>query len=61
LVRGRRLGPKALNDDLSLTLTSSQVAETRVSTDRPVDANNMASREHYLQYGVRIVDWTIYF
>jgi len=28
--------------------------------DRPVDAK-MASREHYLLYGVRIVDWIIYF
>jgi len=52
---------KALNDDLPSTLTVHQVAETRLSHDRPVDAN-MASREHYfLQYGVRIVDWTIYF
>jgi len=31
------------------------VAETRVFNDHPV-ATNMASREHYLQYGVRIVD-----
>jgi len=46
---------KGLNEDLPSTLTSSQVAETRVSHDRPVDAN-MASREHYLQYGVRIID-----
>jgi len=51
---------KALNDDLSLILTVHQVAETISSHDRPVDAN-MASREHYLQYGVRIVDWTIYY
>jgi len=36
----------SLNDDLSLTLTVHQVAETRVSHDRPVEAN-MASREHY--------------
>jgi len=35
-------------------------AETRSSHDRPVAAN-MASREHYLQCGVRIVDWTIYY
>jgi len=49
----------ALNDDLSSSLTVHQVAETRFSHDRPVDAN-MASREHYLQYGVRIVEWTIY-
>jgi len=46
---------KALNNDLK---TVHQVAETGVAHDRPVDAN-MASREHYLQYGVRIVDWTI--
>jgi len=50
----------ALNDDLSLTLTVHKVAETRVSHDRRVDAN-MASKEHSLQYGVWIVDWTIYF
>jgi len=37
-----------------------QVAETGSSHDRPVDGN-MASREHYLQYGIRIVDWIIYF
>jgi len=49
-----------LNDDLLLTLMGRLMAETRVSHDRPVTAN-MASREHYLQYGVRIVDWTIYF
>jgi len=54
------LNSKALNDDLPSTLTVHQVAETRSSHDRPVDAN-MASRELYLQYGVRIVDWTIYF
>jgi len=54
------LGYKTLNDDLLPTLTSNQVAETRVSNDLRVDAN-MASGEHYLQYGVRIVDWTIYF
>jgi len=47
------------NDDLPSTLTFHQVAETRSSHDRPVDAN-MASREHYLQYSVRIFDWTIY-
>jgi len=34
------------------------MAETRVSHDRPVTAN-VASTEHYLQYGVRIVDGTI--
>jgi len=50
---------KALNDDLSLTLTVHQVAENRSSNDRRVDAN-MASKEHYLQYGVRIGDWSIY-
>jgi len=56
-----RVRHKALNDDLPSTLTVHQVAETRSSHDRPVDAN-MASREHYyLQYGVWIVDWTIYF
>jgi len=49
-----------LNDDLLPSQYLPQVAETRVSHDRLVDAN-MASREHYLQYGVRIVDWTIYF
>jgi len=46
------------NDDLSSS--QDQVAGTRSPHDRPGDAN-MASREHYLQYGVRIVDWTIYF
>jgi len=30
---------KALNDDLPSTLTVHQVAETRSSHDRPVDAN----------------------
>jgi len=45
--------PEALNDDLPSTLTVHQVAETRSSHDRPVDAN-MASIEHYLQNGVRI-------
>jgi len=50
-----------LNDDLSSSQDrSSSIAETRSFHDRPVDAN-MVSREHYLQYGVRIVDWTIYF
>jgi len=48
-----------LNDDLSLSLTVRQVAETRSFHDRPVDAS-MASREPYLQYSARIVDWTIY-
>jgi len=49
---------KALNDDISLSLTVDQVAETRSPPDLRVDAN-MASREHYLQYGVRIFDWAI--
>jgi len=52
----RHLGPKRR----LFIKTVYQVAETRSSHDRRVDAN-MASREHYLQYGVRIVDWTIYF
>jgi len=52
--------PYALNDYLPSTLTVHQVAETRSPHDRPVDAN-MAFRGYYLQYGVRIVDWTIYF
>jgi len=47
-----------LNDDLLPTLMGRLMAETRVSHDCPVTAN-MASRDHYLQYGVRIVDWTI--
>jgi len=51
---------RALYDDLLPTLMGRLMAETRMSHDCPVDAN-MASREHYLQYGVRIVDWTIYF
>jgi len=50
---------QALNDGLSLSLTVHQVAETTLSHARRVDAN-MVSREHYLQYGVWIVDWTIY-
>jgi len=45
---------KLLDDDLLPTLMGRLMAETS-----PVTAN-MASREHYLQYGVRIVDWTIY-
>jgi len=57
-MKGRRLPPKDLNDDLLPTLMGRLMAETRVSHDRPVTAN-MASREQYLQYGVRIVDWTI--
>jgi len=49
---------KDLNVDLLPTLMGRLMAETRVSHDRPVTAN-MASREHYSQYGDRIVDWTI--
>jgi len=50
--------PKDLNDDLLPTLMGRVMAETKVSHDRPVTAN-MTSREHYLQHGVRIVDWTL--
>jgi len=55
-------GFKVLNDATTFhqVKTVHQVAETRSSHDRLVDAN-MASREHYLYYGVRIVDWTIHF
>jgi len=49
---------KDLNDDHLPTLMGRVMAETRVSHNRPV-TGNMASREHYLQHGVRIVDWTI--
>jgi len=45
---------KGVNDHLLPTSTSYLVAETRVFNDRPVDTN-MASIEHYLQYGVRII------
>jgi len=34
-----KIGSEALNDDLSLSLTVHQVAETRSSHDRQVDAN----------------------
>jgi len=51
---------RALTTTFHQVKTVHQVAETRSSHDRPVDAI-MASREHYLKYGVRIVDWTIYF